>query len=298
MNIGDALEAPKEGDWGVTLQPELFQLIKDAGFNSIRLPIRWSGHTTAQAPYTIDPAFISRVDWAVKQCLDRGLAVILDMHAFDEVMNDPQGQQAKFMSIWQQLAVHYKTYPNSVYFELLNEPTGTLAVASLNQFYNQAIQIIRKTNPNRTIILGPGGYYSIDWLDYLNLPMDDRNIIVSVHYYSPFHFTHQGANWVDGSDAWLGTRWEGTQADKDAISTDFDKVVNWANSYDRPIYLGEFGAYSTGQMSDRANWTAEIVRQAEGRGWSWAYWEFCAGFGIYNLTTKTWNEPLVKALIP
>ena len=298
MNIGNALEAPNEGDWGVTLTPELFDLIKSAGFNSVRLPIRWSGHTLAKPPYTIDPMFLSRVDWAVKQCLDRNLAVILDMHNYTEIMDDPEGEKAKFLSMWTQLAQHYKNYPDSVYFELLNEPYGMLATAYLNDYYNQAIQIIRKTNPRRTIILGPGGYYSFTWLDYLSVDEQDRNIIISIHYYSPMHFTHQGADWVQGSNAWLGTRWTGTQQDKNSITMDFSAAAAWASQYHRPIYLGEFGAYHTGAMGDRAAWTTEVARQAESLGWSWSYWEFCAGFGIYNLDSKTWNEPLLKALIP
>ena len=298
MNIGNALEAPKEGDWGVRLTPELFHLIKDKSFNSVRLPIRWSGHTSSSAPFTIDPAFLSRVDWAVKQCLDRNLVVVLDMHAYDEVMGDPNTEKAKFMALWTQISTHYKDYSDNVYFELLNEPTGMLATISLNDFYNEAIQIIRRTNPNRTIVLGPGGYYSISWLDYLSIDEGDRNIIISVHYYSPFHFTHQGAEWVDGSTPWLGSRWTGSQKDKDDIANDFAMAVKWANQYDRPIFLGEFGAYSKAPMDDRAKWTNEVARQAESLGWSWSYWEFCSGFGIYNLADKSWNEPLVKALIP
>ncbi len=298
MNIGNALEAPKEGDWGVTLTPELFDLIKSAGFNSVRLPVRWSGHTSANPPYTIDAAFLSRVDWAVKQCLDRQLAVILDMHSYAEIMDNPETEKAKFLSMWTQLAAHYKNYPDSVYFELLNEPYGMLATAYLNDYYNQAIQIIRKTNPKRTIILGPGGYYSFTWLDYLNIDPSDRNIIISIHYYSPFHFTHQGAEWVQDSNAWLGTRWTGTQQEKNDITHDFSIAAQWASQYKRPIYLGEFGAYHTGLMADRVIWTNEIARQAESFGWSWAYWEFCAGFGIYNLDSKTWNEPLYHALMP
>ena len=44
VNLGNALEAPTEGEWGVVLKEEYFSIIKQAGFNSIRLPVRWSGH--------------------------------------------------------------------------------------------------------------------------------------------------------------------------------------------------------------------------------------------------------------
>ena len=58
VNFGNALEAPKEGEWGVTLKAEYFKAIKDAGFDSVRLPIKWSAHAKTTAPYTLDPAFL------------------------------------------------------------------------------------------------------------------------------------------------------------------------------------------------------------------------------------------------
>src|SRR5262245_44402948 len=53
INLGNALEAPREGAWGVTLKPHYFRAIKEAGFDSVRLPVKWSAHAQAGAPYTI-----------------------------------------------------------------------------------------------------------------------------------------------------------------------------------------------------------------------------------------------------
>ena len=44
INLGNALEAPKEGDWEIIIKPEYFKIIKTAGFSSVRIPIRWSTH--------------------------------------------------------------------------------------------------------------------------------------------------------------------------------------------------------------------------------------------------------------
>ncbi len=62
----------------------------------------------------------------------------------------------------------------------------------MNPIYAQAIAEIRRTNPQRTIFVEPGGWGSIGELKNLVLPPDD-NVIVSVHCYDPFYFTHQGA---------------------------------------------------------------------------------------------------------
>src|SRR5579884_1193481 len=89
INLGNALEAPKEGEWGVTLKPEYFRIIKEAGFDTVRLPVRWSGHAAAKAPYTIDPDFAARVDWAIEQALQNRLNIIVNVHHYEGADVDP-----------------------------------------------------------------------------------------------------------------------------------------------------------------------------------------------------------------
>src|SRR5262249_60400971 len=100
VNLGNALEAPREGAWGLTLKEEYFQLIKDAGFRSVRLPVRWSAHAAAEPPYTIDAAFFQRIDWAVEQALSRGLAAVLNVHHYDEMFRDPDRHLPRLLGLW------------------------------------------------------------------------------------------------------------------------------------------------------------------------------------------------------
>jgi endoglucanase len=183
-------------------------------------------------------------------------------------------------------------------FELLNEPNGSLTAEKWNELVPAAIATVRQTNPTRAIIVGPAQWNNIYQLASLRLPADDRNLIVTVHYYEPYHFTHQGAEWAVGSSAWLGTTWTGTTVQKAAITSAFAHAAAWAERQDRPLFLGEFGAYSEADMDSRAAWTAFVARSAEEHGFSWAYWEFGAGFGVYNPARRDWNAPLLEALIP
>jgi len=298
VNLGNALEAPNEGEWGVTLKSEYFDLIKNAGFNSVRIPIRWSTHAAANAPYTIANSFLQRVDWAVDQALTRKLAVVINIHHYDEIMLAPASHKARFLAIWQQLASHYKNYSGDLFFELLNEPNALLTSDLWNQYLQEAIATIRQTNPGRIIIVGPTNWYYIGLLNTLALPANDRNLIVAFHYYHPFQFTHQGAEWVAGSNAWLGTRWSGTAAERQTIQQEFAAAVQWGAAIQRPLNLGEFGAYSKADMTSRALWTEFVARTAEANSISWHYWEFIAGFGVYNGAANDWNYPLLNALIP
>ena len=138
-----------------------------------------------------------------------------------------------------------------------------------------------------------------DKLPELKLPEDDRRLIATFHYYSPFEFTHQGAEWV-GQDAqqWLGTTWTATPEQREAVADQFDAVARWSREHDRPVFLGEFGAYSKAPDESRATWTAFIRAEAERRGFSWSYWEFCSGFGAYDPQAGRWRPELLKALVP
>jgi len=298
VNLGNALEAPNEGEWGMVLQEEYFGLIKGAGFDSVRIPIRWSTHASQTPPYTIDPAFFERVDWAVNQAIQNDLQVVINMHHYEEIFKEPAAQQERFLALWGQIAAHYKDYPTSLVFEILNEPNNMLTTRLWNSLLVEALAKIRPTNPDRNIIIGPAEWNSLYKLNDLILPEDDRHIIVTFHYYLPFHFTHQGAEWAEGSEAWMGTTWEGTQDQQKALELDLNIAANWAKQNNRPLYLGEFGAYSKADLDSRARWMNFVARQAEARGMSWAYWEFGAGFGIYERQLKIWMKPLLNALIP
>ncbi len=299
VNLANALEAPKEGDWGVTLQEQYFQLIHQKGFTAVRLPVRWSAHALETAPYTIDPEFFKRVDWAVQQAFANNLVIIVNMHHYEEEMAiDPLGHQERFIALWKQIAEHYQSYPNALLFEPLNEPNGLLSAKLWNNLIVSTLQVIRATNPTRNVVVGPTNWNNLDDLDELVLPANDQHIIVTFHYYNPFQFTHQGAEWVQGSNSWLGTKWTATNGQKQYVQFDFNTVGAWAKKNQRPIFLGEFGAYSKADMDSRILWTAFVAREAEARNFSWSYWEFCSGFGLYDLTTNQWREGLVQALLP
>lgn len=297
VNLGNALEAPKEGEWGVTLKGEYFRAIKEAGFASVRLPVRWSAHAAAAAPYTIDPAFAARIDWAVDQALQHGLNIIVNVHHYDGADNDPDRHLPRLVALWEQIAQRYRNRPAGVYFELLNEPHGKLVDDRWNAAIPQLLAAVRKTNSTRPVIVGPPHWNGIWALDKLQLPQDDRHLIVTVHYYDPMEFTHQGAPWTKGADKWVGRTWTGSDAELGHLRKQFDRAATWAKKHDRPIFLGEFGAYQAGDIDSRARWTRAVVREAEQRGFSWAYWEFCAGFGAYDSKASQWRAPLKAALL-
>jgi endoglucanase len=297
INLGDALEAPREGQWGVVIAKQYFELIKKAGFNSVRIPINWDVHARKTAPYTIDWRFFNRVDQVIGWALKQNLVVILDFHNYPGLMKDPQGQKERYLALWQQISGYYKNSPSTVLFELLNEPNDKMDTNQWNKISSEALTLVRQANPNRNVIIGGAGSNAYDQLKNLALPSKDRHIILTFHYYNPFEFTHQGADWV-GMDKFLGQTWDATTAEKAAITGQFFQVATWSLIQNRPVLVGEFGAYSKADIDSRVRWTSYVAREAEKHGFAWTYWEFCSKFGVYDRTTKSWREPLLKALIP
>jgi len=297
INLGNALEAPSLGEWGVELKEEYFEMIADKGFESVRIPIRWNAHAQKEEPYQINESFFETVDWAIENSLENGLYVVINFHHYEPLYEAPEEEKERFLALWEQVSERYRGYPDSLLFEILNEPHGNLTAEKWNSLLKEAHQVIRDQHPERTLIVGTAEYGGVGGLNKLELPPDDDNIILTVHYYNPFHFTHQGAGWVDGSDEWSGTEWNNTKEERTEVKEDLEAVISYSEKHNLPVYMGEFGAYSKAPMDSRVRWTNYCARLFEERGFSWAYWEFCSGFGIYNPGSKTWNQGLVEALL-
>jgi len=297
INLGNALDAPSEGDWGVIIQDDYFSIIKEAGFNSVRIPIRWSAHAEIDHPYTIDALFMNRVKHVVDVALDNDLYTVINIHHYEEIFQYPEAHKERFLSLWSQISSFFKDYPSSLIFEIMNEPHDNFTSELWNRYFPLAIDTIRQTNPNRTVIIGTAGWGGISALDDLEIPEEEQNLIVTIHFYEPFQFTHQGAEWVDGSDDWLGTTWSATLNEINDLSNRFAQINTWATENNRPVYIGEFGAYSKADMYSRHLWTKYVVNRCQLYNFSWAYWEFCSGFGAWNPDTETWYEMLLDALI-
>jgi endoglucanase len=278
-------------------QAKHFRLLKEAGFNSVRINLQPFRQMNAAKDYALSESWFEVLDWAVRQAQAQDLRVILDLHEFTSLGDDPAANKVKFLAFWRQLSAHCQGAPENVLFEVLNEPSRKLTPALWNEYLAEALAIIREKNPTRTVIVGPAFWNSIDHLAELELPAADRHLIVTVHYYTPMDFTHQGAAWADRKDK-LGVDWLGTEKELGALKSDFDKAANWAKQHDRPLFLGEFGAYDKAPMESRVRYLASVARAAEQRGWSWAYWQFDSDFILYDISRDSWIEPIRRALIP
>ncbi len=299
INYGNILEADPPEGWGLTAKEGDFKIIAAAGFKGVRLPVRFNAKAATVAPYTVEPAFFQKVDRMVNAAMSAGLTVVLDFHHYNEIFEKPAAHRERFLAIWTQVARRYSRHSRKLLFEILNEPHDKLTPELWNAYYMDALAIIRKENADRVIVIGPAAWGGVEAMQKLKLPKGDSNVIFSFHDYSPFHFTHQGAEWVGKeSKAWLGTKWTGTPKELKEMEADFEKVKKYAAAHRLPVILGEFGAISKGDMPSRVRWTTAMSSMAKKYSYSRFYWEFKAdGFGAYDEAKGKWRDELKDAIV-
>jgi endoglucanase len=307
VSFGNTLEAPAEGDWGLRLDEEFFVRAKEAGFDTVRLPVRWSSHAAPGAPYAIDESFFERVDFALDQAVKRNLKLVINLQHYrqldgdaldhDEQPVDNAVLEERFVAIWKQIAERYaKIDPRQLFFELYNEPHRRLDPAAWNRLARRTLETVRQSNPLRPVIIGPAPYSKSESLADLDLPFFDRRIIVTIHLYEPYQFTHQGASWVEGSAAWMNTSCCSDEQ-RAEIEGRLRVAKSWSRWHLRPIWVGEFGSYDKADYAARVRYTKFVRGAIEADGFTWAYWDLASHFGIYDPANHAWRTELRDALL-
>ncbi|WP_457323057.1 glycoside hydrolase family 5 protein [Roseateles sp. P5_E11] len=306
INFGSMLEAPSEGAWGLKVEDEFIQLVGPSASPSysqaVRLPVRWSNHASLDAAATIDAAFMTRVEGIVTKLLARNVTVVLNMHHYHQLDGDAvdAGEasvaadvvQLRFLAMWRQIAERFANAGPGLVFELYNEPHNKLE-ADWNTLASRALRVVRASNPNRIVMIGPVQWNSPWALSKLQLPAD-ANLLLTVHHYEPFTFTHQGAEWVSPSPPVGVDCCDAAQLAK--IREGLDLAANEGKRLGYPVVVGEFGAYSRAALGARVRYLKAMRAEMAARQLPWMYWELASGFGLYDPQAHAWRTDLVQAL--
>lgn len=296
VNLGNALEAPNEGDWGYRIEPAHLAAIAEAGFDGVRLPVRWDAHAAHAPPYAIEPALLLRVAAIVDACLALGLHVQLDCHHYEALLDNPDAERARYLSIWRQIAVDQQDAPGQLMFEPLNEPHGDhWTGAYLAELQAEVIAAIRETNPRRLIVLGGPDWNSIDGLREWRPPADPH-IAATVHYYEPHDFTHQDGAWLGADAPRFGRAW-GTEEDRRTVAGHIARAAEWRRAHGYAMQLGEFGVNSALPLAQRALWTRTVREACDAHGMGWCVWDFAGAFPIWDRARGAFIPEMLDALI-
>jgi endoglucanase len=314
VNLGNGWEAPPNSSWRCRFTTEDIDHIAAEGFDHIRVPVAWHYYLKPKDQgYEIDPVLLAALDPVLRRALEKKLHVILDWHHFDDFTSAPEANLGRFVKGWETIARHFQSWPPGLFLELLNEPREQLTTEVVGPIYQKTIAAIRRIDAKRIIVVSPGQWGQVNELEKLYLPDSDDRIVVTVHCYEPFYFTHQGASWT-GFQALRGIAYPGPpktpfvmpESLKDnggvrafvqgyntlptgqnpssprKVEQTLDIAREWSLYFGRPVYLGEFGAHDVGDHDSRSRYLHDVKSIAEARNIPWAVWEWKSSFGYWD----------------
>jgi endoglucanase len=290
-----------------------FKLLKKLGFKSIRLPVAFSYVESQGTPIN---SLLTHVDAIVKQCNEYGFKLIIDYHAGNLNNGNYLTETPRIINLWQLITKRYiNQSADNLFFELYNEPQQVDPKIWKDAAYNIAIAV-RKIDKNRTLIIGASNYNSIYELSRF-VRLADDNIIYTFHFYEPFFFTHQGAEWVGDQTATTGVSfpyngenfpklnpkakntWGETnyyQYPRDgnvqSLKDKLQIVKNWSDKYDVPILCGEYGVYKKyADQDSRCNYIKAMRSTLKALNIPGLMWDYNSNFSIFNGPPSLANLP-------
>ena len=296
-----------------------------AGYDTIRIPVSWHNHL-ADDDFTINEAWLNRVQEVVDWAYERGMTVILNTHhdeGYDTFYldNAHMAVSEKYVSsIWRQLAERFAGYDDHLIFESLNEPRltqdkahewwfdGTNAgcreamtcLIRLNQVFVDTVRAAGGCNTDRYLMV-PSYDASPDCAvnNLFVLPTDtaDNRIIVSVHAYTPYDFALNGS----GTDAFSINNRRSVNDINSFMNALYRKYI----SAGIPVVIGEFGARAkNNNLQARVDFAAYYTASAISRGMPCLWWDNNAfsgdgeNFGLLRRMKENWLCPdIVVAMV-
>ncbi len=317
-----------ESGWcGVKTTPELIAAVKEAGFNTIRIPVSWHNHLSDEDNYTIKEEWMNRVNEVVDYAMDQDMYVILNIHHDNskEYMypdNEHLDQSLKYVTaIWSQIAERFQNYDEKLLFESLNEPRLVghknewwidrssmdcrNAIACINQLNQAVVDTVRATggnNATRYMVCpgydaSPDGAMDSGFVLPTDIDGNEGRIIIEVHAYTPYNFALESP----GTDTWSSSNEE----DLKNMTGFMDKLYYNLVNNEIPVIIDEFGAMEkNGNLEARVDFSRTYIEQARARGITCVWWDNGAStgngerFGIIDRNKKEWIFPeIVEAMM-
>ncbi|MDF2433837.1 MAG: endoglucanase [Mucilaginibacter sp.] len=290
-----------------------FLLLKKLGFKSIRLPVAFEYFESEHIP--ADKIF-TYIDKVVEQCHLYGFKLIIDYHGGSFNETNYSAETPKIIDLWLKLTKRYvhQGYDN-LFFELYNEPPHMNPQIWKDAAYN-IVTAIRKIDKQRTLIIGASNYDSIYELSRL-VRLADENIIYTFHFYEPFLFTHQGAEWIGAQESTVGVPFpynaenfpilnpkaKNTDGEKNysqyprdgneqSIRDKLQIIKDWATKYNVPVICGEYGVYNKyADVNSRCRYIKAVRRTLKILNIPGMMWDYNGNFSIFYGKPSISNLP-------
>ena len=309
-----------------TFTEQDFINVKKLGGDVIRLPIAFHRFLSDEKECKLEPGLFKYLDTVINWAEKHQIYLIMDNHSFHPINDTDINIDKILVPVWEQLAAHYKNRSSFLIYEILNEPHG-IKNEDWNKIQIKTLEVIRKIDKSRLIVIGGTNYNSIEMMTKLPL-YNDENIIYTFHFYDPHIFTHQGAVWNEPSlaplaglpfplgsnkippihetfkDTWVEQALLHYDHDSklSSLTATLDKACFFAKEKNVSVFCGEFGVYmKQSPEKDRVFWYKFFCEELSKRNIPWTCWDYFGGFGLYKTQNRgefptDLNEEIVKAM--
>ncbi len=316
------------------IQEDDFERLEQLGFDFVRIPIDEVQFWDEQGNKL--PEAWDLLTNALKLAQKHHLRAIVDLHIirshYFNAVNEggdnantlftSEKAQEDLINLWYQLSDALKGFSNdSVAYEFMNEP-----VADEHEQWNKLVAkvhaALRKVEPQRTLVIGSNRWQGYETMKYLRVPENDKNIILSFHYYNPMILTHYGAWWTPIGKYTGKVNYPGilvSQSDYDAapdsikplldaytqqewnvdkIREDFKDAIEVAKKYNLQLFCGEWGVYEPVDRELAYRWTKDMLSVFDEFNIAWTTWCYDADFGFWDQKKNDYKDkPLVDLLM-
>lgn len=328
FNFGNTMEATGgETAWGNPLITEAqIKLVKDSGFDAIRLPVAWDQYANQQTA-AISAEWLNRVKQVVQYAVDNGLYVIVNIHWDGGWLENnvtrakQEANNAKQKAYWEQIATHLRDFDEHLLFASANEPNAHDAeeMAVLDSYHQTFVDAVRATggkNANRVLVL-QGPLTDIEDTDELWNAMPDDSVanklMAEVHFYTPYNFTlmEKDESWGKQAYYWGADFHSTTDTERNATWGEEAKVDELFSSMKTkfvdqgiPVVLGEFSAMRrnnltgdalTLHLASRAHYFRYVTERANSTGLLPFVWDTGSLFNRNTLTVA--DQQVLDALL-
>lgn len=323
INLGNTMEAYRgwnqnfgkkvsfyEQLWGQPItKQEMFKAYKEAGFNSVRIPIAWTNMIDYEhGNYEINPELLDRVELLVNWAIQEDLYVIINDHwdgqwwgMFGSIDKRHRYQAGiLYKSIWTQVANRFKNYDEHLIFESANEELGDRLndetafskglKGNLSQFecydctnqINQCfVDLVRGTGGNNKyrflLIAGYNTDINNTCEISFKMPTDKvkNRLLVSVHYYTPstYCILDKDASWGKVRNSW------GTDTDYKSMDSDFAKMKKFVDE-GYGVIIGEYGVSKDSKQNKKEGmekWLTNVLDNCDKYNYCPMLWD-CNSF--------------------
>lgn len=286
-NLGNSLEAygndpaTSETSWGNPITTKaMIDSVAKAGFNAIRIPIRWYPHFTedSSGSIKIDSTWMRRVKQLVDWSIDNDMYVIINTHhekwlESHALYKDSAEVYRKERALWKEIAIYFCDYDEHLLFAGTNEvhiPDNwgrpEQENADVQNGFNQVfVDVVRGTggrNTYRTLVVQTYVTNYEFGPELFRFPTDPtpERMMVEMHFYDPWNYCGLG------TDKYWGTSCNRFGVDGEAQEIRLKSCLSALKSVftDKgyPIIIGECGVVRHEVTAEEDRKAIELARGA------------------------------------